>query len=207
MFRGRLVAVRISPGRPAGRTDVGGVREARATMIQTISLVIALLATTAAAPTPPSRTCEKDSLEPWVAGLHERVMAHDGLAKYAIGRFGSPVSCGGKVTSVFDGMEFGTLDLGFSNGATLQVETQPPEASRVTLSVPSGFPDEEEALQLMRTYVAHVGVEIDWSRPGVTQEGDTRTKRFESPESGTNASVETVFVDGSLIRLRFSMAL
>jgi len=48
---------------------------------------------------------------------------------------GAPLTCGGKITSVFDGAEFGTLDLGFANGAKLRVETLPAESSRVTLSV------------------------------------------------------------------------
>lgn len=161
----------------------------------------------AAVATPLSQTCEGESADPWVTEFRERIIAHDGLARYAIDRFGAPVTCHGEVTNVFDGMKFGALDLGFANGARLRIETFPPESSRITLSAPSGFPDEREARQLMRTYVARVGIDIDWSRPTTTSEGATTTERFVSVESGFNASVETTVVDGLLTRLRFSMAL
>lgn len=117
------------------------------------------------------------------------------------------MTCGGKVTAVFDGVEFGTLDLGFANGAKLRVETLPPESSQVTLSVPTGFPDEQEAQRLIRTYVARVGVDIDWSQPEITREGATTTERYVSFDSGLNASIETTVADGLWVKVRFGMAL
>lgn len=203
---------RYSPNALTWHFAVARTRAAVASIV-TVRFCVACVAATAgdsppgAEATSPSQTCEGVSVDPWVTGLHERVIAHDGLAQYAIDRFGAPVTCGGKITSVFDGVEFGTLDLGFANGAKLRVETLPPESSRVTLSVPSGFPDEQEAQQLIRTYVARVGVLIDWSRPIITRDGATTTERYESVDSGINAAVETTVVNGLLTKLQFSMAL
>ena len=70
--------------------------------------------------------------------LRDRVLAYDVLSRFAVESYGAPLTCEGVVTSEFDGMTFGSLRLGFSAGASLLVETWPPEASAVALRVPGG---------------------------------------------------------------------
>jgi len=60
---------------------------------------------------------------------------------------------------------------------------------------------------LIRTYVARVGVLIDWSRPIITRDPATTKERYESVDSRINASVETTVVNGLLTKLQFNMAL
>ena len=90
-------------------------------------------------------TCDGPDGDLWVRELRERVLRFDDLAAFAVELYGTPLTCEGVVTAEFDGMKFGSLRLGFPEGATFQVETQPPEASMATLRAPSGFADEEVA--------------------------------------------------------------
>jgi hypothetical protein len=111
------------------------------------------------------------------------------------------------VTAEFDGMKFGSLRLEFSEGSTFQVETLPPELSRVTLLSPSGFADEEVARSVLVSYAEGIGVEIDWTAPEVTKVAGEKVEEFRDPDQGLNASASLVYVDGSLVGVRFSMAL
>ena len=160
---------------------------------------------------PVSRThlpaCDDASTDPWVTDLREHILASDGLAHYAVEQFGDPVACHGRVDNVFDGMKFGTLELGFTDDVLLVVDTMPLETSRVTLLAPHGFGDQNEARQRLQDYVSGIGVEIDWSQSETTTENADMALKFWADDPGLNASAELVFTDGQLRILRFSMAL
>jgi len=151
--------------------------------------------------------CDDDSVDPWVTDLRARVLASDGLARYAVEQFGEPVTCRGRVDNVFEGMKFGTLQLEFSGDAMLLIETMPPETSRVSLLAPNGFDDDELARQRLDSYVKGIGVEIDWTRPDTVTESSDTAVTFWADDPGLNASAQLVFTEGRLRSLRFSMAL
>jgi pimeloyl-ACP methyl ester carboxylesterase len=151
--------------------------------------------------------CDGPDTDPWVTGLRDRVLAYDELAGFAVESYGAPLTCEGAVTSEFDGMPFGSLRLGFSGGASLLVETIPPEASAVALRAPGGFADEAVARRVLEDYTERVGVEIDWAAPEITEQNDGRVQQYRDPDSGLNASASLVYSGGSLVGLSFSTAL
>ena len=158
-----------------------------------------------AAPTWPA--CDGPDEDPWVLELRERILQFDDLAGFAVESYGAPLTCEGAVTTEFDGMKYGSLRLGFSEGAGFQVETMPPEASVVTLRAPTGFEDEAQARQVLEGYADSIGLEIDWTAPEVTTEAGERTETFWDPDTGLNGSVSLIFADSSLVGLRLRMAL
>ena len=151
--------------------------------------------------------CDGPESDPWVRELRDRVLGFDELVGFAVEAYGAPLTCDGAVRTEFDGMKFGALHLTFSEGATFQIETMPPEASAVTLRAPSGFADEELTRQVLENYTERIGVEIDWTAAEPATEGDERVERFWDPDEGLNASASLVYSGGSLVALRFSMAL
>jgi hypothetical protein len=94
--------------------------------------------------------CAGPDADPWVTELRDRVLSYDELAAFAVEAYGAPLTCGGEVGTEFDGVKFGSLLLNFSDGASFEVETMPPETSVVTLSAPSGFTDEVLARQVLK---------------------------------------------------------
>jgi len=151
--------------------------------------------------------CDGPDADPWARELRDRVLGFDELVGFALEEHGAPLTCEGAVRTEFDGMKFGSLRLTFSEGATFQIETMPPEASAVTLRAPSGFADEELARQVLEDYTERIGVGIDWTAGESTSEGHERVERFWDPDEGLNASASLVYAGGSLVALRFSMAL
>jgi pimeloyl-ACP methyl ester carboxylesterase len=151
--------------------------------------------------------CDGPDADPWVRELRDRVLGFDGLVGFAIEEYGAPLTCDGTVGTEFDGMKFGSLRLTFSEGATFQVETTPPEASSVTLRAPSGFADEGLARQVLEDYTERIGVAIDWATGEPETEDNERVERFWDPDEGLNASASLVYAGGSLVALRFSIAL
>jgi hypothetical protein len=135
------------------------------------------------------------------------VVSFDRLAGYAIELFGPPLTCEGSVTTEFDGMKFGVVRLGFAGGASFQVETMPPEMSVVTLRTSSGFDDEDSARGVLEEYSANVGLAIDWAAQTVTREGDERVHTSWDPNAGLNGSASFIFLEDTLIALRFSLGL
>ena len=151
--------------------------------------------------------CESGRVDLWVTELRDRVLARDQLALYAIERYGEPLSCDGTVTSEFEGGKFGSLVLGFSEGASYRIEVMPPEAQIVELDVPMGFDVASSARELMRAYAEEVGVEIDWETPTARMFGDRREETYWDPDDGLNASVTLTYRAETLIAVRFSLAL
>lgn len=151
--------------------------------------------------------CDAPDADPWVQELRDRVLQFDDLAVFAVESFGAPLTCEGVVSTEFDGMSFGSLRLGFAEGVTFQVETQPPEASAVTLRAPSGFADEASARQALEFYAADIGLDIDWTTPEISTEAGDSTETLWDPDSGLNASASMVFKDGSLVAMSLSLAL
>ncbi len=151
--------------------------------------------------------CDGPGVDPWVAGLRDRVLSSDMLANYAAKLYGPSVSCEGAVTSEFDGAKFGTVRLGFSQGVTFTAETMPPETSIVTVRSPAGFENEASARKALGAYCASVGLRIDWTAPNETTEGEERVQRFWDPDPGVNGSASLYFREGVLVAIRFSMAL
>jgi hypothetical protein len=145
--------------------------------------------------------------DPWVTSLRDRVLSYDELVGFAVEAYGAPLTCEGAVSTEFDGMEFGSLRLTFSEGATFQVETMPPETSVARLSAPSGFADEVRARQVLQAYAERIGLELDWTAPEITVLGDERVETYWDPDPGLNASASHVYSGDSLVALRFSMAL
>lgn len=151
--------------------------------------------------------CDAEDTPFWVRNIHERVTKFDRLGLFAIERYGLPIGCEGSVTTVFDGMEFGSIRLEFQNGATFGVETQPPEASFAALVDSSGFRDEAKARTVLHEYADGIGLSIDWSNPELTSEGRANTETYWDPDDGLNASASFTYVDSVLVELRLSMAL
>jgi len=145
--------------------------------------------------------------DPWVVDFADRVLRYNGLAGFAVARWGDAVGCVGQETMEFDGARYGTLELTFAGGVTLLVETQPIETSIVTLRASSGFDDPAAVEAALRAYADDVGVDIDWSRPERSDEQAEATETFWDPEPGLNASAATVRVGERLVAVRFSMAL
>jgi hypothetical protein len=159
------------------------------------------------APEPAWPSCDAPEADPWVREMRERVLRFDDLAVFAAESYGEPMSCEGVVTAEFDGTKFGSLRMVFSEGSTFQVETLPPESSLVTLRSPSGFTDEVVARSVLVSYAEGIGVEIDWTAPEVTTEAGERIETYWDPDTGLNASAALILEDGSLVGLRFSLAL
>ena len=151
--------------------------------------------------------CDGPDADPWVTSLRDRVLSYDELVGFAVEAYGAPLTCEGAVSTEFDGMEFGSLRLTFSEGATFQVETMPPETSVARLSAPSGFADEVRARQVLQAYAERIGLELDWTAPEITVLGDERVETYWDPDPGLNASASHVYSGDSLVALRFSMAL
>lgn len=151
--------------------------------------------------------CDGPDADPWVTELRNRVLSFDELVAFAVAAYGAPLDCEGEVRTEFDGMKFGSVRLDFSEGVNFEVETIPPETSAATLSAPSGFADEVLARQVLQVYAERIGVEIDWTAPRITIQGDERVETFWDPDSGLNASASLVYAAESLVGLRFSMAL
>ena len=152
-------------------------------------------------------SCESPMADSWTKARRDGLLARNELVGYAAELYGPPESCEGAVDAEFDGQEFGTLNLGFSEGVTFRLQTMPPESGTVTLRVPPGFEDEETAKGVLRTHSARVGVEIDWTIPEVTMEGAERVTSFWDPDQGLNARASFIYLDGKLVGLRFSLAL
>lgn len=169
---------------------------------------IAALLTSASSPrTAPWGPCDGPGADPWVTALRDRVIAFDGLARYAVTRRGPPLRCEGSVTAEFDGGQFGFVRMGFGNGMTLHVETMPPETQIVTLRDSSGFADVAGARRALQTYAADFGVSIDWTAPIETRDDRERILTFRDPDPGLNSSAALVFAGTVLVALRFSAAL
>jgi len=151
--------------------------------------------------------CEGEGVDVWVTDMRDRVLARDRLALYAIERYGEPLRCDGTVTSELEGGKFGTLVLGFSEGASYRIEVMPPEAQIVELDVPMGFDVSSSARELMTAYAEEVGVEIDWAAPTARDLGDRREETYWDPDDGLNASVTYTYRAEALIAVRFSLAL
>ena len=151
--------------------------------------------------------CDAPGAERWVLDLRDRMLEFDDLGLYALESFGAPLSCEGGVETEFDGLEFGSLALGFSEGAVLTVRTEPPEASVVALRAPNGFEDEDAAREVLRAYAERIGLEIDWTTPEMTTEDGETVQRFWDPDTGLNASAVLRYSSGSLVELGLSLAL
>jgi hypothetical protein len=158
-------------------------------------------------PTGSMPDCDEPDADPWVTELRDRVLAFDALVGFAVQAYGAPLHCEGAVSAEFDGTKFGSMQLSFSEEASFRVETLPPETSVVTLSAPSGFTDEVAARQVLQVYAEDIGVEIDWTVPGITTEGAEQVESFRDPDPGLNASASHFYSGDSLVALRFSMAL
>ncbi len=158
-------------------------------------------------PLSPRAPCEGPDADPWVTGLRDRVISLNPLVDYTVDLYGLPLTCEGTVTSEFDGSKFGAVRLGFAEGVTFEVETMPPETSVVTLRDPLGFDDEASARQILGAYSSDFGLQIDWTAPTVTAEGDERVQSFWDPDAGLNGSASFFFLEDTLVALRFSVAL
>lgn len=152
--------------------------------------------------------CDDPSASPWVSELRDRTLAYNDLAAFAVERWGAPVSCDGEVTTEFDGASYGFVELGFEGGVTLHVETMPIESSVVELRSPEGFGAEEPAvIDALRAHASHVGVDIDWENPELSEGPGEEVRQFRDPVPGLNASGSLITRSGILVAVRFSMAL
>jgi creatinine amidohydrolase len=158
-------------------------------------------------PNPGLIPCDSPGADPWTRESRDGLLAFDEVVHYGVELFGPPDSCGGMVETEFNGQKFGLLRLGFSDGATFLLQTMPPETGIITLRVPSGFEDEEAALDVLKAHTARVGVEIDWANPETTAEGNESVTSFWDPDDGLNARASLIYQGGKLVALRFSLAL
>jgi hypothetical protein len=151
--------------------------------------------------------CEGPDAVPWVTDFRDRLLDYDELTRFAVGRYGAPVACEGTLTDEFDGAVFGTLLLTFSEGVTLEAQTLPPESSITTLRAAAGFGEGAEVREALRAHAAGIGLQIDWTTPEVTMEGDERVESYWDRDPGLNASASLVSRNGELVAVRLSMAL
>lgn len=154
-----------------------------------------------------SARCEGPGVDPWVTDLRDSVMRYSEFAHFAVRRYGAPTACDGKVTTEFDGARFGRVILTFIEGVTLTVETMPPETSISTFRASGGFGDGAEVRALLREYASGLGLSIDWTAPEIRTEGGEVVHQFWDPEPGLNGSASFIFLDGTLVGVRVSMAL
>ena len=171
-------------------------------------LAVALaVSPSAATTTAVGRACEGPDVDPWVADFRARVESYDGLYRFAVERFGAPLTCEGEVTMEFDGARFGALRFGFQDGASYAVESLPPETSIAVLRAPGGLQDADAVRTMLRAHTAAVGLAIDWSAPEIGEEGGDVVHTFWDPEPGLNASASLIFMGDALVGVRVSMAL
>lgn len=154
-----------------------------------------------------SANCDGPDVDPWVSEIRDGVLSRDGLVHFAVEHYGAPTTCHGAVTAEFDGARFGTLQLGFAEEVTFEVQTMPPETTVEILRAPSGFGDERLVREALRRYTADLGTAIDWSAPEITSEGTEVVHTFWDPEPGLNTSARLIFTSGTLVAVGFSMAL
>jgi hypothetical protein len=150
--------------------------------------------------------CQGEEQDSWLSEWRT-IVEQDKLYLYAVKLFNLPVECEAKITETFNGAKFGTLLFAFAGGNVLSIETFPPEASRVTLKVPQGFPDEGEAHAALEHYTQHIGVNIDWSKPVERTDGEQQLKTFSAPEQGLNAGATMIYKHQKLIEIGLHMAL
>lgn len=154
----------------------------------------------------PPIVCQGEAKSAWVKERRELIASHP-LFQYAQAKFGPFVTCLGKVTSEFDGAEFGELRFKFKRGATLTLGTMSPEASEVGLEVPRGFADEREAIAKLREAVTRTGLNIDWAKqPETSASGNEKTQSYWDLEPGLNAKARLTYRDGRLVRIGYGMA-
>ena len=151
--------------------------------------------------------CDAPDADPWIGDLRESVVGYDGLARFALERYGIPVACEGAVTDEFDGAKFGHVVLRFAGDIALEVRTMPPETSVWTLRAPAGFGDEGAVRRALEEHASGIGLAIDWATPQVRTEGDELVHAFWDPDEGLNASASLIFSGGRLVAVRVSMAL
>lgn len=156
---------------------------------------------------PSTGPCDGPDGNPWVSALRDRVLAYNGLARYAVERHGTALTCEGAVTAEFDGNQFGMVRLRFAGDVTLTVETMPPEASVVMLRSVSGFEDADAVRHALRDYVSGAGIAVDWTTPEETEENGERVLTFWDPTPGLNGSASLIYRGDVLVAIRFSMAL
>lgn len=156
---------------------------------------------------PSALQCDGPLDDPWVTDFRDQVMSHNELAHFALVNYGQPMACDGKVTSEFEGTKYGVVELVFPGGATLEVQTQPPETSIMTLTSPSGFVDAPAVRALIRRYTESIDLSIDWSTPEITMEDDKILHTFWDESAGLNAAASFILRDGLLVGVRISLAL
>ena len=163
----------------------------------------------AGAPVPaPLGQCEAPDVDPWVADFRSRIESYDDLYRFAVERFGPPVSCEGAIGSEFDGMLFGRLLFTFEGGITYSVETMPIETSISVLRHPTGFQDPEAMRQALARDAEAIGLRIDWSvAPEVMEVDGEVIHSYSDPEGGLNASASLIYSGDSLVGIGLSMAL
>ena len=158
----------------------------------------------ASAPLP----CEAPDADAWVADFRSRIESYDDLYRFAVERFGPPVSCEGEIGSEFDGVLFGSLLFTFAGGVTYSVETMPIETSISVLRHPTGFEDPEAMREALAADALRTGLRIDWSAPPEVGEVDGEVVHtYWDPESGLNASASLIYAGEALVAVRLSMAL
>lgn len=165
---------------------------------------LALYAGIAAVETDP---CDAPDAAPWVGEQRDRIAAYNDLYAWATGRYGAPTACDGRVTLEFDGRPYGVVELTFAGGATLTVETMPLETSIVTLRRPSGFADPDAVTSALRDYADGVGVEVDWSEPTTTMQGDGRTDEFGPVDPAFNVFARIEYIGSAPVAISLSIAL
>lgn len=175
-------------------------------MSPTLLLLVALLAVPAGTPWDRAE-CDGPGADPWVVDFRDRTLAYSGIARFAVERWGAPTACEGAVTTEFDGARYGFVRLTFGQGVTVEVETMPIETSITALRASGGFTDAAVVEAAVRAAAADIGLEIDWTMPEETVEGDETTRTYWDPESGLNASVAFVYRADALVEARISMAL
>lgn len=85
-----------------------------------------------------------------------------------------------------------------------QSKVLPPESSIHRLIYPKGFPDEKEALAVLKKYAEGTG--IDWLKPAEKHEGAMREVEY-TTKNEDNIFARMKYQNGKLVELWFSMAL
>lgn len=151
--------------------------------------------------------CRGETESSWLKDWRERIEQYDAFFKYAAKSFGPMSTCEGARSSSFGERQFGRLKFEFQGKVWLEVETFPPESSRISLHGPDGFPSPDETMEALKDYVARRGAQLSWSEPVVSSDGDRRTELFGPADQGINAKAVAEYLGDRLIKVSFSLAL
>jgi hypothetical protein len=144
--------------------------------------------------------------ERWLAECEDYLKENDAFYLYAVRLFKAPIRRVGEITQKDGEYIFGTRQFFFAGGCELRIESFPPESGVSRLIVPKGFPNEKEALAVLKKDAEHTGAKLNWLKPVEKREGKMREVEYTTDDED-NIFARLKYKNGKLVELWFSMAL